>query len=75
MLGALVEQVQYQGDAFVIHRHGKPAAAMVPIPVYEAWKRQRQEFFDQIRELQQEAGLDPAEAECLAAEAVAAARG
>lgn len=70
----LVEQVQYQGDTYVISRHGKPAAAVVPIEVYENWKRQRREFFDQIREIQQRVDLEPEEADRLAAEAVAASR-
>ena len=74
VFGTMVEQVQYQGDTYIISRHGKPAAAMVPVAVYEAWKRQRQELFDQIREMQREADLEPAEAEQVAAEAVAAAR-
>jgi prevent-host-death family protein len=51
-LSDLVEQVQYQGEAYIISRHGKPAAAVVPIEVYENWKRQREMFFDAIRELQ-----------------------
>ena len=70
----LVEQVQFQGDTYVISRHGKPAAAVVPIEVYENWKRQRREFFDQIRQVQQRVDLEPEEAEKLAAEAVAAVR-
>jgi prevent-host-death family protein len=74
VFGTMVEQVQYQGDTYIISRHGKPAAAMVPMAVYEAWKRQRQELFDQIRQMQQEADLEPDEADRLAAEAVAAAR-
>jgi prevent-host-death family protein len=74
VFGTMVEQVQYQGDTYIISRHGKPAAAMVPVAVYEAWKRQRQELFDQIREMQREADLEPDQAERVAAEAVAAAR-
>ncbi len=71
----LIEQVQFRGDTYIISRRGKPAAAMVPVQVYENWKRQREELFDQIREMQQEAALDPDEAARLAAEAVAATRG
>ena len=52
-LSELVEQVQYQGEAYIINRHGKPAAAVVPIEVYETWKRQRKAFFDAIRQLQE----------------------
>ncbi len=70
----IIEQVQYQGDVYIISRHGKPAAAVVPIEVYESWKRQRDEFFKLIREMQQEASLTAEEAERIAAEAVAAVR-
>ena len=70
----IIEQVQYQGDSYIISRHGRPAAAVVPVEVYETWKRQRNEFFDLIRQAQQEANLSPEEADRLAAEAVAAVR-
>ncbi|MGD2050710.1 MAG: type II toxin-antitoxin system Phd/YefM family antitoxin [Chloroflexota bacterium] len=55
-LSTIVESVQYQGNAYIISRHGKPAAAVVPIQVYEKWKQQRQEFFDLIREFQESSG-------------------
>ena len=51
-LSELVEQVQYQGATYIISRHGKPAAVVVPIEVYETWKRQRKAFFDAVRRLQ-----------------------
>ena len=61
-LSTIVESVQYQGDAYVISRHGKPAAALVPIHIYKKWKQQRQEFFDLIREFQESSGEnDPTE--------------
>lgn len=61
-LSTIVESVQYQGDTYIISRHGKPAAALVPIQVYEKWKQQRQEFFDLIREFQESSGEnDPEE--------------
>jgi len=70
----LIEKVYYQGDSYIINRHGKPAAAVVPIQVYENWKQQREEFFNLIRDMQTEADLDPQEAEQLATEAVVAIR-
>lgn len=70
----IVEDVQYQGDAYIISRHGKPAAAVVPVQIYENWKRQREELFDLIRQMQKQADLSPEEAERLAADAVAAVR-
>jgi len=71
----IVEQVQYQGDTYLISRYGRPAAAVVPVEVYEYWQRQRAEFFDLIRDIQKEADLSPEEADRIASEAVAAIRG
>jgi prevent-host-death family protein len=48
----LVEGVQYRGDTYIISRHGKPAAAVVPLNVYENWKLQRTQFFDAVRKIQ-----------------------
>jgi prevent-host-death family protein len=72
--GDLVEQVQYQGDTYIINRNGKPAAAIVPIGVYENWKKERDAFFDIIRKSQQEANITPDEADRLAEEAVGETR-
>lgn len=36
----IVDEVQHKGETYVIHRHGKPAAALIPIEVYESWKQQ-----------------------------------
>ncbi|MBE0411347.1 MAG: type II toxin-antitoxin system Phd/YefM family antitoxin [Anaerolineales bacterium] len=49
----LVEQVQYRGFSFVISRHGKPAAALVPMEVYENWQRQLTNFFDAIQKIRE----------------------
>jgi prevent-host-death family protein len=70
----LVESVQYRGDAYIINRHGKPAAAVVPVQVYKNWRQQRRELFQLIRDMQNEADLDPEDADLLAAEAVAEVR-
>lgn len=71
---SIVEQVQYRGDSYVISRYGKPAAAVVPIEVYESWQRRREEFFELIRDIQNEADLSPEEVDRLVAEAVADVR-
>ena len=70
----IVDRVQHQGDTFIVSRHGRPAAAVVPVQVYETWKRQRDEFFELVRKAQQQSDLEPEEAARLAAEAVAAIR-
>ena len=70
----IVEQVEHQGNTYIINRYGRPAAAVVPVEVYESWQRQREEFFDLVRSLQKEANLPTEEADQLALEAVAAIR-
>ena len=49
---AIVDEVQYRGDKYVISRHGRPVVAVVPLLIYENWKKQRQRLFDLIREVQ-----------------------
>lgn len=72
--GNIIEKVQYQGDIYIISRHGKPAAAVVPIDIYERWKQERRKFFDLIRQTQRLVDLSPEEAERLADEAVVSVR-
>lgn len=48
----VLEEVQYRGHTYIINRRGKPVAAVVPLEVYENWKRQRERFFDTVREIQ-----------------------
>jgi prevent-host-death family protein len=52
-LRELVDQVQHRGEAFIINRHGKPAAAVVPVKVYENWKRQQEDLLEAIRRIQE----------------------
>lgn len=70
----IVDQVERKSDTFIISRNGKPAAAVVPIEVYESWKRQRREFFELVRQVQKESDLKPEQAERAAKEAVRAVR-
>jgi prevent-host-death family protein len=59
-LSEFVENVQFQNDTYIISRHGRPAAAVVPVEVYESWKRRRKELFDLIRDFQEASGeADP----------------
>lgn len=58
----IVDEVQYQGDKYVINRHGRPAVAIVPIQVYENWKQHRQRLLDLLEEVQAaNPGADPDE--------------
>ena len=51
-LSRIIERVQHQGDSYIISRHGKAAAAVVPLRVYQNWKRKREELFESIRQFQ-----------------------
>jgi prevent-host-death family protein len=73
-LGRILRDVSARGDRVVIERHGEAVAAVVPIEVYEQWKRARAEFFDRIGAAAEAANLSPREADELATEAVAAVR-
>ncbi len=70
----IVDRVEHQGDTYLISRYGRPAAAVVPVEVYQNWQRQRQEFFDLVRNMQKEADLSAEKADQVATEAVAAIR-
>mgnify|MGYP000435616614 CR=1 FL=1 len=52
-LSEIVEGVAHHGDAYIIRRHGRPAAAIVPIQVYESWKQRREEFIALVRKFQE----------------------
>ena len=49
----IVDDVENQGDKYIISRKGKPAIAIVPLTIYENWKRQRQRFFQLVDEVQE----------------------
>ena len=73
-LNTIVEQVEREGETFIIQRHGKAAAVLVPIELYEMWKQQKESFFDTFRQAQKQANLDADLAEEIAAEAIGAIR-
>jgi prevent-host-death family protein len=73
-LGKLLQDVLARGDRFVVERHGEPVAAVVPIEVYEQWKRSREVFFRRMEEAAARANLSEEEAEALVGEAVRAVR-
>src|SRR5215212_2632310 len=72
--GRILQEVAAKGDRVVVERHGEPIAAVVPIDVYNQWKRSRSEFFDRMRQASERADLSAEEADQLAAEAVKAVR-
>ncbi len=49
-LGKILKEVAGKGDHYVVEYHGEPVAAVVPIELYEQWKRRREAFFERMRE-------------------------
>lgn len=72
--GQILKEVEIKGGRFVVERHGEPVAAVVPIEIYEQWKKGKQEFFAQIRAAAETANFDEEEAEEVIAKAVKATR-
>ncbi len=73
-LGQILKEVSGRGDRYVLEYHGEPVAALVPLALYEGWKRRREAFFERLGDMGAAADLSPDEADELAAEAVRAAR-
>lgn len=71
----VLEDVAVRGDHVIVEDHGKAVAVMVPVEFYKRkMARSRDEFFNELRAMAETANLTEAEAEELAAEAVAFAR-
>jgi prevent-host-death family protein len=52
-LSLVLDEVQFNQDSYVIERKGRPAAVIVPLTVYENWKRSRERFFESVRRIQE----------------------
>jgi prevent-host-death family protein len=68
--GKLVQNVATHGDKIIVERHGTPVAVLVPVEVYEQWKRSRERFFELLEMGQNNANLTPEAADNLALEVV-----
>jgi hypothetical protein len=58
----------------VIEKNGEPVAAVVPIELYEQWKRRREAFFEHMRQVAERANVPEDEAQALIEEAITAVR-
>jgi len=52
-LTRIIDDVQYAGTQYVIMRYERPAAALVPIALYDRWKREREDISEALRDLRQ----------------------
>ncbi len=73
-LGEILRAVSADGDRYVVEDRGEAVAVVVPVDLYERWKRDRDEFFDDLERLGRRASLSPEEADEIAEEAVNAIR-
>jgi len=53
----IIDQVKYRGTQYVIVRYDEPAAALVPVDLFERWKHEREEIGAALRDL--DAAGDP----------------
>lgn len=77
--GKVLRDVETRGDSFVVERHGEAVAAVVPLRIYEKWKREQDDFLSILHKAQQNSArnypdMTEEEAMELALEAVAAVR-
>jgi prevent-host-death family protein len=70
----VLEDVSVRGDHVIVENRGEAVAAVVPLRLYEQWKRERDNFFDIFEDMARNADMSPEEADALALEAVAAVR-
>ena len=58
----LLHEVTDQGDRYVVEDNGVPLAAVIPFALYSQWKRRRERFFEEMRQVAERVGLDDDEA-------------
>lgn len=64
--GEIVDQVQYQGDTVVLEKNGRPAAALIPIALFEKFLKNREAAYQVVEDVQaQNQQLDMDEDELL----------
>ena len=73
--GRLLQQVMIGRDSIIIEWHNQPAAVLVPMEMFTRWQGQQEEALDLLQKAAAEARLDEEEAQAVAKEAVAWARG
>lgn len=50
--GEIVDQVQYQGDTVVLEKNGRPAAALIPIALFEKFLKNREAAYQVVEDVQ-----------------------
>ncbi len=71
--GKILQKIA-RGNRVVVKWHGDPVAAVVPIELYDQWKRRREEFFEKMRTVSERVNLSEEEAQKVVARAIRAVR-
>jgi prevent-host-death family protein len=72
--GKVLNEVVAHRDCYVVERHGEAIAAVVPIKLYEQWKRSREAFFDRMEASGERVSMPEEEAALLVQTATQAVR-
>lgn len=70
--GKVLKEVSRNNASVVVELHGEAVAAVVPIEDYRKMRRERANFYDQIREVSSRVNLSEEEAAPIIAEAMRA---
>jgi prevent-host-death family protein len=47
--GKIMQNVLAKGERYLIKRHGETIAVVVPVEVYEQWRKSRERYFATLR--------------------------
>jgi len=72
--GKILETVGYKGGSVVVEKNGEELVAIVPVEMLRQWEREREAFFEEMREVSERSDLSEEETTKLVAEAVQAIR-
>jgi prevent-host-death family protein len=72
--GNIIEDVGYKGETVTVEKNGKRLVAIVPIQVLEYWERERQRFYDELRQMGAQSTLSEEEAMSLVNDEIQAYR-
>ena len=68
--GNIIEDVGYKGETVTVEKNGRRLVAIVPIRVLEYWERERQRFYDELRQMGAQSRLSEEEAMKLVSEEI-----
>lgn len=66
----MLDDILGNKTSFIVEKHGHPVAVIVPMHVYEDWKKGREKLFSYITDMQQSSNLSPEDAEFMVNDAI-----